>query len=132
MKKINEHSERPYNVVTKHDQYIKGIMSSLQGKNLVLGMSDKQVANLLAFANEKYKDDLIRFVFDIKKENMSDYLLIYLLENSYDMNKMAQYFSQFIPKEKINDLVSKSRIKVSKIEENIRKSIRKILSEIYK
>ena len=90
-------------------------------------MTDKEIINLLSFANNKYKDSLIKFVFDTKKENISDYLVVYLLENSYDMNEMAQYFSQFIPKDKINDLVSKSRLKVSKIEESVRKIVRDFL-----
>ena len=128
MKKLKEHNSYPYDVVTKHDQYIKGILSNPEKSiPLISGMSDKDVVNLLAFADNKYKDALIKFIFDTKKENISDYLIIYLLENSYDMDEMAKYFSQFIPKDKINNIVSKSRLKVSKLEESIRKIVREFL-----
>ena len=131
--KLKEHSNYPYNVVRKNDLYIKNIMSNpIESQTLFSNMSDKDIAKILLFANENYIDEFIKFLFDIKKENITDYLLIYFLENSTDMDKMAAYFSQFIPKERINDIINKSRLRVSKIEEGLRKSIRRILNEIYK
>ena len=134
MKKLlEEHNNYSYDVVTKHDKYIKGILSNPdKSQPMIVGLSDKQITNLLSFANNKYRDSLVKLIFDVKKENISDYLLIYLLENSYDINEMSNYFAQFIPKERINDVVAKSRLKASKIEENLRTTIREILSEIYK
>jgi len=128
MKKLKEHNGYPYDVVTKYDQYIKGILSNPEkSRYLISEMSDKDIVNLLAFADKKYKDALIKFIFYTKKESISDYLIVYLLENSYDMDEMAKYFSQFIPKDKINDIVAKSRLKVSRLEESIRKIVREFL-----
>ena len=131
--KLKEHSHYPYSVETKEDKYIKNILSnSEESRSLISKLSDREIVNLMSFANRDIKDKLIKFIFDLKKENISDYLLIYFLENSFDIDEMSKYFSQFIPGQRISDLINKSRLKVSKIEENLRNNIRKILSEIYK
>ena len=126
----SKHNHYPFNVVTKQDQRIIDIISNPEkSREEIQNMSDKDLTDLLAIAGSKYKDNLVKLIFEIKKENISDYLIMYLLENSYDMNKMIRYFVQFIPKERLNNIINKTRLKISKIEESLRASIRKILNE---
>ena len=129
---IKEHNHYPYNTEDKHDKYIKSILqlNPQEQSNLIGKMSDKDLRIILNFANEKYKDSLIKLIFNVKKDSITDYLLVYLLENSYDMNEMIQYFSQFIDKNRLNGLIEKTKLKITPLQEaDLRKRIRNFIYE---
>ena len=131
-KNINEHNHYQYDVVNKYDKYIKNILelNPNDKKNLINKMSEHDLKIILNFANEKYKDSLVKAIFDSKKEQISDYMIVYLLENSYDMNEMIAYFSQFIDKERLNNLIKQTKLKITPLQEvNLRKKIRELIYE---
>ena len=76
--KLKEHSHYPYSVETKEDKYIKNILSnSEESRSLISKLSDREIVNLMSFANRDIKDKLIKFIFDLKKEKNFKFIYIY-------------------------------------------------------
>ena len=82
MKKIEEHNHYPFNVINKQDQRIIDILSNPEkSREEIQNMSDRDLADLLAIAGSKYKDNLVKLIFDIKKDNIN-FLNAFLLKRN--------------------------------------------------